>query len=59
MTAREQQIEFYKQRIEALERRVENLELIIKIRKNDKVKNSVASAGNGRQRTSKYLERNE
>ena len=59
MTAQDEQIKYYKHRIEALERRVENLELIIKFKKDDKVKNSVASAGNGRQRTSKYLERNE
>ena len=57
MTAQDQQIEYYKHRIEALEKRVHNLEL--KIYNNDKIKNSVASAGNGRQWTSEYLERNE
>ena len=57
MTAQQQQIEFYKHRIEALERRVAILEL--NLFRNDKIKNRVASAGNGRQRTSKYLERNE
>ena len=57
MTAQQQQIEYYKHRIEALERRVAILEL--NLFRNDKIKNRVASAGNGRQRTSKYLERNE
>ncbi len=59
MTAQKQQVEYYKHRIEALEKRVAYLELIIKNKYNGKIKNSVASAGNGRQWTSEYLERNE
>lgn len=59
MSAQEQQILFYKHRIEALEKRVTNLEHKLKINNYDKIENRVASAGNGRQRTSKYLEWNE